>query len=74
MKPSLFSICLCLSVFLWMLSVKEDLKKGQYEATWIFLTKNPKWTQNLKDWKFNPMTNSIFWTDAFSNIISILNN
>jgi spermidine synthase len=70
--PVIYANAISLNQALFMLSTNDDLQNAQYGANWIFLTQNLEWVKNLKNWRFNPMTYAITWTDDYSNIVSIL--
>jgi spermidine synthase len=70
--PVIYANAISLNQALFMLNTSDDLKNGQYGTNWVFLTQNIAWVKNLKNWRFNPMTNPMNWTDDYSNIVSIL--
>ena len=70
--PVIYANAISLNQMLFMLLTNDDLENAQYAANWIFLTQNLEWVKNLKNWRFNPMTYTITWTDDYSNIVSIL--
>jgi spermidine synthase len=70
--PVIYANAISLNQMLFMLLTNDDLENSQYAANWIFLTQNLEWVKNLTNWRFNPMTYQITWTDDYSNIVSIL--
>jgi spermidine synthase len=58
---------------LFKIEGEDNENTNEFGSTWLFLTKNPQWAEKVQNMKFDISTQSLLWTDNYSNIVPILN-